>query len=356
LEVAEAIMTPAERSSGSIALLVLLFLFAISATLADSREITDMAGRKVMVPDSIKKVYAPSAYGAYVMYSIDPTLLAGLIFPAREEDKKYLPRDAQSLPVIGSLFGQRQTGTIELLLKSKPDLIVLWAAKKSALDEKAETTLKKLNLPYVYAVAESMDDYNDVYLFLGRLLGREERTEKLASYWRKTLSEARAVISRIPPDRRLTVYYAEEADGLSTECDDSIHVELLKLTGDTNVHRCHASSHMGMEKLSLERVKLYNPDVIIAQETAFFDKVFKDPVWRVIKAVNEGRVYLIPRTPFTWFDRPPSFMRIIGLQWLMKCLYPNEYRIDIVKEAREFYKLFLQVDLSDEEIRNLVYP
>jgi iron complex transport system substrate-binding protein len=348
-------MTSVERSSRLIALLILLFLFGISATIADAREITDMAGRKVTLPDSIKKVYAPSAYGAYVMYSIDPALLAGLIFPVREEDKKYLWKDAQNLPVIGSLFGQRQTGNVELLLKTKPDLIIMWAAKKSALDEKAEATLKKFNLPYVYAVAESMDDYPDVFLFLGRLLGREERAERLASYYRKTLSEARAVMGRIRPDRRPKVYYAEEADGLSTECDDSIHVELLKLAGDANVHRCQASSHMGMEKLSLEQVKLYNPDVIVAQEKAFFDKAFKDPAWRTIKAVKEGRVYLIPRAPFNWFDRPPSFMRIIGLQWLMRCLYPDEYRIDIVKEAREFYKLFLQVDVRDEEMRNVLY-
>ena len=345
-----------ERGSKPIALLVLFFLFGISATLADSREITDMAGRNVIVPDSIEKVYAPSAYGAYVMYSIDPTLLAGLIFPVREEDKKYLQKDAQHLPVIGSLFGQRQTGSIDLLLKAKPDLIIMWAAKKSGLDEKAEATLKKFNLPYVYAVAESMDDYPGVFLFLGKLLGREERTERLASYCRKTLSAARAVMSRIPPNQRPKVYYAEEADGLSTECDDSIHVELLKLTGDANVHRCQASSHMGMEKLSLEQVKLYNPDVIVAQEKIFFDKVLKDPAWRAVKAVKENRVYLIPRVPFNWFDRPPSFMRIIGLQWLVKCLYPNEYQMDIVKEAREFYKLFLQVDVADEEMRNVLYP
>jgi iron complex transport system substrate-binding protein len=345
-----------ERGSRPITLLVLLCLFCISATRADSREITDMAGRNVTLPDSIKKVYAPSAYGSYIMYAIDPALLAGLIFPVREEDKKYFQKDAQNLPVIGSPFGQRQTGSVELLLKAKPNLIIMWAAKKSALDEKAEATLKKFNLPYVYAVAESMDDYPDVFLFLGKLLGREERTERLASYYRRTLSEARAVISSIPPDRRPKVYYAEEADGLSTECDDSIHVELLKLAGDANVHRCHASSHIGMEKLSLEQVKAYNPDVILAQEKVFFDNVFKDPAWRTIKAVKERRVYLIPRAPFNWFDRPPSFMRIIGLQWLMQSLYPSEYRIDIVREAREFYTLFLQVNVRDEEMRNILYP
>lgn len=39
----------------------------------------------------------------------------------------------------------------------------------------------------------------------------------------------------------------------------------------------------------------------------------------------------------------------------MKCLYPNEYQADIVKEAREFYRLYLDVDVPDEEMRNVIY-
>jgi iron complex transport system substrate-binding protein len=100
---------------------------------------------------------------------------------------------------------------------------------------------------------------------------------------------------------------------------------------------------------------LYNPDVIIAQEKVFYDKVFKDARWQRVKAVREGRVYLVPRQPFNWFDRPPSFMRFIGLKWLMSRLYPEQYRIDIVREARDFYRLFLGVEVSDAEMREIIY-
>jgi len=214
---------------------------------------------------------------------------------------------------------------------------------------------KQLNLPLVYAVAESLNDYPDVYLFLGKLLNREERSKKLSAYCQKTLSDAKAVVSRVPKEKRPTVYYAEGVDGLSTECNDSIHVELLAIAGDTDVHRCHTASHQGMEKISLEKVMLYNPDVIVAQEKVFFDKVYDDPAWRNVKAVKNKKVYLIPRTPFNWFDRPPSFMRFLGLKWLMNLLYPNEYRIDIVKEARDFYSRFLGVEVSDKEMKQIIY-
>jgi len=322
---------------------------------ARAREITDMAGRKVSIPDTIRKVYAPSPYGSYALYSIDSSLVSGLIFPIKEEDKNYVSRSLRDLPVIGSLFGQGQTANIEVLLKARPDLIVMWSAQKSAMDAKTEETLKKLNVPYVYAVAESLYDYPEVYRFLGNVLNRGEKADKLAAYCQKTLADAKATVDRIPMAKRPTVYYAEGVDGLSTECNDSIHVELLRMAGDTNVHRCHTSCHMGMEKVSLEQVMLYNPDVIVAQEKTFFDKVLKDPRWQSIKAVQEKRVCLIPRTPYNWFDRPPSFMRILGLKWLVSCLYPTEQKGDMVKEAKEFYRLFLGVDLSNEEMKNVMH-
>jgi iron complex transport system substrate-binding protein len=342
--------------SKSLAAAICLFLALpiVCPGVADAREISDMAGRTVRVPDTITKVYAPSPYATYIMYAVDPGLMAGLIFPLKEEDRKYLHKGVHGLPVIGSLFGQGRTANIETLLKAKPDLLLMWSDRKSPNSPRSEETLKKLNIPYVYAVAESLSDYPEVFLFLGRLLNREERAKKLSDYSRKVLAGVDAAVKRVPEAKRPKVYYAEGPDGLKTECDDSIHVELLKRAGDTDVHRCHTSSHKGMEHISLEQVMLYDPDVIIVQERLFFGKVFTDPAWKRIRAVRQGRVYLIPRTPFNWFDRPPSFMRILGLQWLMSRLYPREYPVDMVKEARNFYRLFLGVEVSEREMRRII--
>jgi iron complex transport system substrate-binding protein len=332
-------------------------LVLLSAGTAGAKEITDMMGQKVTIPDSIKKVFVPSPYGSYMMYSIDPAMLIGLNL-SHKEDKRYLPKAAQDLPVIGGLSGQGQQANLELVLKAKPDLVIMWSANRSAVLGREDAALKQLNLPLVYAVAESLNDYPDVYLFLGKLLNKEKRTQKLSTYFKKTLSGTKKTVDRIPKEKRPAVYYAEGVDGLSTECNDSIHVELLQLAGDTDVHRCHTANHQGMEKISLEQVILYNPDVIIAQERVFYDKIVKekDPAWQNVKAVKDKKVYLIPRAPFNWFDRPPSFMRILGLRWLTNILYPKEYKINIVKEAREFYRLFLDVNVSDKEMKQIVYP
>ncbi|MBN1906988.1 MAG: ABC transporter substrate-binding protein [Deltaproteobacteria bacterium] len=335
--------------------LLLTVLFSFPMGIASAREIVDMAGRKVIIPDSIKKVYVPSAYGSYLVYSIDPSMLVSFNSP----DKQYLNKAVHDLPDIGKLSGEDKQSNLERLHAAKPDLVIMWTTKKTSPTQpgRMAETLDQLNLPVVYAVAETFNDYPEIYLFLGNVLGREERAKKLSDYFRKTLTDIKNVVEKTSQKKRPTVYYAEKDDGLSTECDDSIHVEMLKYTGDTNIHRCHTSGHMGFEKMTMEDIYKYNPDFIIAQSREFYNSVVKekDSAWQQVKAVKEGKVYLIPRTPFNWFDRPPSFMRLMGLKWLTNMLYPDEYKIDIIKDSREFYSLFLGVDVSDEEMKGIIY-
>ncbi|NLD39068.1 MAG: ABC transporter substrate-binding protein [Desulfatiglans sp.] len=338
--------------------IMLIVLFSLPVGIASAREIVDMAGRKVTIPDSIKKAYVPSAYGSYLVYSIDPSIL--VTFKGfNGDDKRYMSKALDVIPESDDKSGKNKEQNLKNILEAKPDLVIMWTTKKPSPTQpgRMAETLHQLNLPVVYAVAETFNDYPDIYLFLGNVLGREERAKKLSDYFRKILTDIRNVVDKTSQRKRATVYYAEKDDGLSTECDDSIHVEMLRYTGDTNIHRCHTSSHMGFEKMTLEQIGKYDPDFIIAQSREFYNRVVKekDPAWQEVRAVREGKVHLIPKSPFNWFDRPPSFMRLMGLKWLTNMLYPDEYKIDIIKDSKEFYSLFLGVDLSDDEMKGIIY-
>lgn len=332
----------------------ILFLLCFVYTI-EAKEITDMLGRKVEIPDYPKKVYAPSPYGSYALYAMDPSLLAGWIFGIDKDNYPYLHKRMQTLPVIGRVFGAGQSANLEILLSAHPDLILMWSHKNEFNDKEAQK-LKILNAPFVYAADENIEDYAKIFKFLGKVLSKEERGNKLSAYAEKTFKDAKNIVAKIPADKRPKVYYAEGLDGLSTECDDSIHVQLLKLAGDVDVHRCHTSNHKGFEKISMETILAYNPDVMIVQEKMFYDKINTLPVWSNIDAVKNHRVYLIPKAPFNWFDRPPSFMRIMGLKWLMNTLYPKQYKIDIDKETKEFYRLFMNIELTDKQVQEILYP
>jgi iron complex transport system substrate-binding protein len=47
-------------------------------------------------------------------------------------------------------------------------------------------------------------------------------------------------------------------------------------------------------------------------------------------------------------------MRILGAKWVAATLYPARFPVDMVKGTEEFYRLFLHLDLSDAEARDIL--
>jgi iron complex transport system substrate-binding protein len=333
----------------------LILILAVGCCLsAEARQITDMAGRQVAVPEVINKVYGTSPPATCMIYALDPGLVAGLNTPFNQSEKDYLDPRLQNLPMIGGWFGQGRVANLETLLQVRPDIILVWMWQMSAVNEKIQQALKPLGIPVVYMLLDSLEDYPAAFRFLGDLFGLQERGQALCSYAEDTLKEVARVRATIPANERVSVYYAEGADGLSTECHTSVHAQLILLSGAENVHRCFSSNVQGMQKVSLEQVLQYDPQVIVAHEPLFFSRLEKETAWSNIRAVKDGRVYRIPRTPFNWFDRPPSFMRLLGLKWMAHQLYPSACPLDLVAETRHFYQLFLNVTLDEAAARKLL--
>ncbi len=318
------------------------------------REIIDMSGRKVTIPDTITKVVGISPPATYLLYAIDPAVIGGLNFPLWENEKKYTIAGYGKLPVIGGMVGQGRTINLEVLLKVNPDFVLYWAGHNGASSSKFEKAMAQLTVPRVAVRLDSIMDYPAALQFLGDALQKGERAKQLQSYATAALAEVETVVAGITADQKLSVYYAEGLDGLSTEKSGSSHAELIPLTGGINVHKGEEVGTYGMEKISMEQLLLYDPEVVLVKEESFFADIFLNPRWRNIRAVKSGRVYLIPHEPFNWFDRPPSFMRILGIKWLLNVLHPHRYPIDMVAATRAFYHLFLRVELSGQDAREIL--
>jgi iron complex transport system substrate-binding protein len=110
----------------------------------------------------------------------------------------------------------------------------------------------------------------------------------------------------------------------------------------------------GRADVSVEQVATWDPDTIIALDEGFYNKLWNDPRWQAIAAVKAKRVYLSPRLPFGWVDHPTSVNRLLGLKWLPQVLYPEVFKGDIRTQAREFYRLFYQIELSDAQLDTLL--
>jgi len=338
--------------------LLAVFLFFVSLF---GREITDMAGRKVVVPDKITRVFGSAPPSTYAVYAIDPSLIVGLNFSpfkGSNEASGLLDKRFVSLPVVGGLQGGVQGINRESLLTVHPEIILSWQSSDAWKSNSAAKLTEKMTgeskIPTVYLELEKIESMPASFVFLGDLLDKKERANKLVEYAKAAIAKTKAATAKTPKNSLPIVYYAEGTDGLATECEDSSHYEAIAYAGGVNPHKCKNKGGIGLEKISMEQVMGYNPDIIIAQEKIFFDTVKSDAKWKNIKAVKNGEVYLVPKAPFNWIDRPPSFMRLLGIQWLQKVILKNQSDAQLIKEAREFYKLFLNVNIGDAQAAALM--
>jgi iron complex transport system substrate-binding protein len=306
-----------------------------------------------------EKVVGLSPPATYLIYAIDPALLAGLNIPLWENEKIYTEERLKKLPVIGGMIGQGRKLNLEVLLKIKPDIVILWQRKRdviSAINNEYERILKPLGIPNVYVRIESLNDYPAALQFMGDVLGRKERAAELDRYAVRVLRKVSRAMSGLAPGKRIPVYYAEGLEGLSTEGEGSLHTELIPQSGGRNVCLLKETSLMGKEKISMEQLLMYDPEVILVMEKACCRRILQDARWKHLRAVRDKRVYLIPQVPFNWFDRPTSYMQLLGIQWLANLLHPDRYPIDMVRETRAFYRLFIGREISDREALDVLHP
>ncbi len=337
----------------SVIIFVLLAMMLVAG--AQAAQVTDMYGRTVTLPAHVAKVVGAAPAVTYMIYTIDPTLLVGLNLPPDEGLKKFFRPETLKLPVVGGFGGQGRNFSPEMLMTLNPDLVVTWPPRSGAMNPRAEQMLNAARIPYVCIKLDTMSDYPAAYEFLGEVLGRKERGRALAAYYRAELKKLEAFAAKIPENKRVSVYFAEEANGLTTVSSKSVHGEAVALAGGRNVHSGGpAAGNRAKDRVSMEQVLTYNPDVIVAQDESFYKRVFTDTRWAGVSAVRNKRVYLIPDVPFDWMDRPPTFMRLMGAKWLSGVLYPTSAGANMVSETREFFRLFFAASPSDEEIRDFL--
>jgi iron complex transport system substrate-binding protein len=340
------------RGRLTISLGLLVALLAWSTDGQAARTVTDSAGREVTVPDRIERVFAAGPPASVLLYVLAPDRLAGWQRPPHPEDLPYIAPEYRNLPVLGSLTGG-DTVNLEVLLQTKPDLIVDFGSVRDTYVSLAERVQAQTGIPYVLIDGRFENTAASVRL-LGTILGVEERAEQIASYVESTLAKIDATLAEVPQGERPRVYLARGPDGVETGLQGSINTEIIERVGAINVAVDPSGARRGIAQVPVEQVIVWNPDVVITWDANFYETVFTDPYWQGVAAVAAGRVYRSPTAPYGWIDRPPSLNRLIGLQWLAGLFYPEHFKQDLREVTRSFYQLFYHVDLTDADLDRLL--
>ncbi len=324
----------------------------------EGRVITDMAGRQVILPQKIQKVYPVSPVEAVLLYTLDPELLAGWGYHMGGDQSGYILPAYRNLSVIPWL-SRGFAGNIEEVIKMKPDVILMVTDITKVNKEYADELEQLTKIPVVMLDKE-MTKMEETYLIAGKMLNREEQAAKLAEYCRETIGLVQEKKPLLLNRKPVTVYYAEGRRGLETEPRGSWHAEIIEFVGGENVADpgLPTSGNIGRSPVSLEQVIVWNPEVILIGyfrdgESSSFPAIMNDKAWKDIQAVGDKRVYEIPTGPFNWFDRPPAVSRLIGIRWVANLLYPDVYPFDFRAEVKRFYALFYHYQLSEQELDEL---
>ena len=317
---------------------------------AQRRAIVDGAGRRVEIPSGVRRVFAAGGPASIFIYTLAPEMLLGWTRPPTAEERRWLPARYADLPALGRLTGRGNTANVEVVLAARPDVIVDFGTIGPTYASLADRVQEQTKVPYVL-LDGSLAATARAYTVAGDLLGVPQRAGELARYVEQTLSDVDRRVAGVPRERRPRVYYARGPRGLETAAPGSINAESLDRLGARNVA---AGSGRGLTTVSLEQVIAWDPDVIMTLDTAFFASVTRDPTWRSVRAVSEGRVYLVPLLPFPWMDAPPSVNRVIGLRWLGHVLYPDVFPDTLRDEARSFYRLFYHRAPDERQLDSLL--
>ncbi|WP_181391730.1 ABC transporter substrate-binding protein [Methanospirillum lacunae] len=339
-----------------IVILVVISGFGTTFALADNtKTVTDMTGRVVTVPSEISTVLCNWLPAMMVVYMVAPDKLgAWNSMPGAG----YFPDKYANLPVIGRVSD-------ETLQSMKPDVVIIGSAigiggevKRSTIDDEQ----KKLDPIPVVAISETSNILNESMFvqpvqYVGKFLGEEKQAEDMVAFYKKVVSQVKEGAAKIPEDKKVKVYYAEGAKGVQTDPKGSNHAALIDIAGGINVADFAIPTGQGMTEVSMEQIISWNPDVILASDPQFYASVKSDPTWQGINAVKNGRVYFIPSTAYSWFDRPTGMNQIIGIPWTAKTLYPEYFKdMDLESLVKEYHKIFYHISLDDDQIKKILNP
>lgn len=320
---------------------ILIFMLLSSAIAA--RNVTDMAGRTVRVPENVGKILPYDAKVSLLLFPLlSHKMVATAIYPG-QDSRGYISKEYTSLPQV-------DLKNIEEVLMLAPQVIVAGFYDHNVNSEPVVELGRRLSIPVVF-IDLSIDKADVSYTFLGKLFNCEKEADVYALYFRQLYAKVEALKKQKTITK--TVYYTLGETGLLTDPSGSKHTEVLDLLNIPNVAKVSIPSG-GHAQVNMEQVLMWNPDYIFTSSfkgtSNAYNTIITASKWKNITAVKTKNVYIVPCEPFSWLDHPPSINRTPGIIWLCELFYGLPPK-DSQRMIAAFFKLFYRYDLTDAEYK-----
>lgn len=320
-----------------------------------TRRITDMSGREMEIPAAVDKVFSTGSAAAIYLYTMAPDRMLGWNYNLNDLEKKFILPEYHNLPS----FGMGDSVNYEAVIAAGPQLALDVSSGSDAAKADADKLSDSLGIPVVI-VSDKLEDTAEVYKFLGEIFDDTARGEELAAYVARTFEEVQNV--NIPDAEKVSVYYGNGGNSLETAPKGSAHSQVIDFVKADNVAELETEKGSRIQ-ISLEQLLAWDPDYILVNGEpkqdlsgdAAAQAIMADPDFSHLKAVQNQKVFGTPNTPFSWVDRPTGPNRIIGIRWLSKLIYPDVFDYEIDDEVKDFYHLFYHLELTDEQLNEILF-
>ena len=311
---------------------------------------TDDLGREVELPATIERIVPTGPLSQIILYAIAPDMFVGLAAKWYSTAEGFIPEEYLNLPFFGQLYNTADLNVEELAL-ADPQVIIDIGQTMSSGTEDMDNLQAQTNISSVF-ISSSLETMPQTYRTLGKLLGREEKAEELAQFCERVYNRTVSIMEQVG-DNKVNAMYILGEEGLNVLAKDSYHSELIDmLTNNIAVVDSPSSKGSG-NAVTMEQIALWNPDFILFAPDSIYETAAEMDTWCDISAIANSNYIEVPEGPHHWMGTPPAVQRYLGMIWLTAELYPEYCDYDVKAEIYEYYELFYNCKLTDEQYNML---
>ena len=338
---------------------------AAPAAVADTHVITDQDGFEVTVPKQINRIVVCDILPL-------PSVLA-VFFDSAE--KIVGMAETSMNPAKNGLLGQlypdllkAETGFIEgstinmeELLKLQPDVVFYSAAHPEQGEQLRKAGLAGVAISASKWEYDAIETLNNWISLISEIFPENDKSEVVAKYSEEVYTMVRDRVAAIPEEEREEVFF------LFKYGETSIMTSGKRFFGQwwaDAIGTRNVGDELDVDNqvtVNMEQVYAWNPELIFITNftSAGPEDLYNNTVgyydWSAIDAVQNQRVYKMPlgmyRSYTCGVDTP------VTLLWLAKTAYPDLFAdIDIIEEARNYYKDVFGIELTDDQAASIFAP
>ncbi|WP_299081817.1 ABC transporter substrate-binding protein [uncultured Fretibacterium sp.] len=349
--------------------LLLLFLSLVGAASAASgtekatRVVVDHTGKEVRIPAKIERIVITGPWplpSVYCLFEGAGDKLVG-IHPGSMSAAKHslLPRVAPGILKARTEFLKGDVLNSEELFELKPDVVFYRVEAAAHAKQLALTGIPAVGFSTALSGFDTIKTFESWVKLLGEVLQQEDRASGIVEYGRRTYDEIQDALNGVKglkrPRALILFNYGE--GNIKTSGSNFYGQYWLESTGAINV----ASELSGVADINMEQVYAWDPDIIYITNFSrhmpedLYENAIPGHDWSTVRAVRERKVYKFPLGMYRWY--PPASDTPLVLKWLAKKNQPELFAdVDMDAEVRAYYKRFYNLDLTDEDLRNIFNP